>query len=186
MDYNQILRDCENEMEKVVNRFKEEIKKIHTGRATPLLVEDIAVDYYGSKAPIKQVAAISVPEPRMIVISPWNKDDLVSIQKAIADSDLKVNPQNDGDVVRVVLPSLTEERRQEMVKVVSKEKEDSRISAKQIRENIWDQVQGMTRNGEISEDEKFRVKDELQEIVDRLNKELDEVANKKEEEIMKL
>jgi len=186
MDYNQILRNCEDEIKKVVDRFKEEIKKIHTGRATPLLVEDIAVDYYGSKAPLKQIAAISVPEPRVIVISPWSKDDLVNIQKAIAESDLKINPQNDGDVVRVVFPSLTEERRQEMAKVVSREKEDSRVFAKQIREDIWDQVQKMTQSGDMPEDDKFRVKDKLQEIVDRFNKELDEIAEKKEEEIMKL
>ncbi|MEW5818434.1 MAG: ribosome-recycling factor, partial [Spirochaetota bacterium] len=102
------------------------------------------------------------------------------------ESDLKVNPQNDGDVVRIVLPSLTEERRQEMARVVSKEKEDSRVSAKQIREDSWDQVQEMTKEGKISEDDKFRAKDKLQEIMDKFNEELDGIAEKKEEEIMKL
>ena len=186
MDYNQILKNCEGEMEKTVNRFKEEIKKIHTGRATPVLVEDIQVDYYGSKAPIKQVASISIPEPRMIVIAPWNKDDLVSIQKAIAESDLKVNPQNDGEAVRVVLPALTEERRLEMTKVIGKEKEESRVAVRKIREDVWNEAQEMTQKGEISEDDKFRLKDKLQVVVDKVNRQLDELAKAKEEEVMKL
>lgn len=186
MDYNQILKNCEVEMEKAISRFKEEIKKIHTGRATPMLVEDIQVDYYGSKAPVKQVASISIPEPRMIVISPWNKDDLVSIQKALSESDLKVNPQNDGEVIRVVFPALTEERRLEMTKVIGKEKEESRVAVRKIREDIWNEAQEMSQKGEIPEDDKFRLKDKLQEIVDKANKQLDEVAKVKEEEIMKL
>jgi ribosome recycling factor len=186
MDQSQILKNCETEMKKTIEKFKDEIKKIHTGRATPLLVEDIQVDYYGSKAPIKQVASINIPEPRMIVIAPWNKDDLVNIQKAVTESDLKVNPQNDGEVVRIVLPALTEERRIEMTKVIGKEKEESRVAVRKIREDVWDQAQEMNRNGDISEDDKFRIKDRLQEIVDRFNGELDEIAKGKEEEIMKL
>jgi len=149
-----------------------------------LLVEDISVDYYGSKTPIKQIASINIPEPRMIVISPWNKDDLVSIQKALTESDLKVNPQNDGELIRIVLPSLTEERRKEMTKIVSKEKEESRISIRQIRVDVWDQVQAMAKTGDLSEDDKFRMKDKLQEIVDKFNQELEELGKKKEEEIM--
>lgn len=184
MDANQILKDAEISMGKTVERFKEEIKKIHTGRATPILVEDIPVDYYGSKAPIKQIASISIPEPRMIVIAPWNKDDLVSIQKALSESELKVNPQNDGEVIRINLPALTEERRIEMTKLVSKEKEDSRVAIRQIREDTWDEIQKLIQNGGISEDDKFRLKDKLQLIVDRFNKELDEMSKKKEEEIM--
>lgn len=186
MDYHQMLKNCEEEMAQAVERFRGEIRKIHTGRATPLLVEDIQVDYYGSKSPIKQIASISVPEPRMIVVSPWNKNDLGAIQKALAESDLKVNPQNDGEVVRVVLPTLTEERRIEMTKVIGKEKEESRVSVRKIREDVWGQAQELTKSGELSEDDKFRLKDKLQEIVNKFNAQLDEIAEKKEEEIMKL
>ena len=186
MDYNQILKNSEGEMKKAVERFKEEIKKIHTGRATPLLVEDITVDYYGSKAPIKQVASINIPEPRMIVITPWSKGDLASIQKAVLESDLKVNPQNDGESVKIVLPSLTEERRKEMTKVIGKEKEETRIIVRKTREEAWSEAQEASQQGKISEDDKFRLKDKLQELIDRINKELDEIAEKKEEEIMKL
>lgn len=186
MDYNQMLKTCEIEMAKAVERFKEEIKKIHTGRATPVLVEDIPTDYFGSKVPIKQIASISIPEPRMIVVSPWNKNDLGPIQKALAESDLKVNPQNDGEVIRVVLPVLTEERRIEMTKIIGKEKEESRVSIRKIREDVWGQAQEKSKNGGLSEDDKFRLKDKLQEIVNKINAELDEIAEKKEEEIMKL
>lgn len=184
MDANQILKSAEENMGRAVERFKEEIRKIHTGRATPIIVEDILVEYYGSKAPIKQIASINIPEPRMIVISPWNKDDLVSIQKALSESDLKVNPQNDGEVIRINLPPLTEERRMEITKLVSKKKEESRVSIRQIREDAWDAIQGLVKNGGISEDDKFRLKDKLQIIVDRFNDELDELTKKKEEEIM--
>lgn len=186
MDYNQMLKNCEVEMGKAISRFKEEIRKIHTGRATPLLVEDIQVDYYGSKTPIKQIASISIPEPRMIVVSPWNKNDLGNIQKALAESDLRVNPQNDGEVVRIVLPNLTEERRIEMAKIIGKEKEESRVSVRKIREEAWDQAQTMSQSGGISEDDKFRLKDKLQEMVNKTNAELDKIAEQKEEEIMKL
>jgi len=186
MDYNQILKNCEEEMGKTVSHFREEIRKIHTGRATPALVEDIQIDYYGSKAPLKQVASINIPEPRQIVIAPWNKDDLVSIQKAIAESDLKVNPQNDGEAVRVILPALTEERRLEMTKIIGREKEESRVTVRKIREDAWEEAQNRCKQGEMTEDEKFRLKDKLQEIVDKINQELDELAKTKEEEIMKL
>jgi len=186
MDYNQIIMDCETKMADIAEKFKEEIRKVQTGRANPQLVENLPVDYYGGKAPIKQVAAINVPEPRMIVITPWNKDDLVHIQKAVQESDLKVNPQNDGVAIRIVLPPLTEERRRELAKIISKDKEESRIMIRQVRENIWSEVQEMNREGGVSEDEKFRIKNKLQEVVDKHNKGLDELAEKKEEEIMKL
>jgi len=186
MDYHQILKNCEDEMGKTVSHFREEIRKIHTGRATPGLVEDIQMDYYGSKTPIKQVASINIPEPRMIVIAPWNKDDLANIQKAVAESDLKVNPQNDGEAVRVILPALTEERRLEMTKIIGREKEESRVAVRKVREEVWDQAQNLFNQGGLPEDDKFRLKDKLQEIVDKINRELDDLAKAKEEEIMKL
>jgi len=179
MDQENILKESRERMEKTVESFQEEIRKIQTGRATPLLVEGITVEYYGSKAPIKQVAAIAVPEPRLITITPWNKDDLVSIQKAIDESDLGVKAQNDGEVVRVVFPSLTQERREELKKVIGGEKEKARIAVKQAREDAWSELKDME-----SEDDKFRAKDKLQETVEEFNKKIEEIASKKEEEIM--
>ena len=183
MNTNQKIQETEVEIRKTVEKFKEEIRKIHTGRANPSLVEDILVDYYGSKSPIKQVASISIPEPRIITISPWNKDDLVSIEKALRESDLSLNPQNDGEVIRLNLPPLTEERRIEMTKMVNKEKENARIQIKQKREDAWDEIKTMEQNKTISEDEKFRAKDKLQEIVDKINLEIDKIADQKEKEI---
>lgn len=184
MDKNSVLKTMEMEMKEEVERFKAEIKKIHTGRATPILVENILIDYYGSKAPVKQVASINVPEPRMITIAPWNKDDLVKIEKAIAESDLKVNPQNDGVVVRITFPALTEERRIEMTKVLGKEKETARIGVRKVREETGDLIKKAEDDGTLSEDDKFAIKEEMQKIVDRVNKELEEIAEKKEAEIM--
>ena len=184
MSYQNLLKSAEAEMQKAIAVFKEETKKLHTGRATPVLVENILVDYYGSKVPLKQVASISVPEPRMIVIAPWNRDDLVSIQKAVGESDLGVNPQNDGEVVRVILPAPTKERREELKKVVGREKEKAKITIKQIREDVWEKIKELEEKKIISEDDKFRAKDDLQKIVDKQNEELNGAAEKKEEEIM--
>ncbi len=184
--YQPLLKNLETSMQKSVAVFKEEIKKFHTGRATPVLVENIMVDYYGSKSPIKQIASINIPEPRMIVISPWNKDDLVSIDKAIGESDLKVNPQNDGESIRITLPAMTEERRMELVKLLNKEKEKSKISIKQMREEVWDDIKKMEEEKKISEDDKFKAKEDLQKIVDKYNNELTEIADRKEEEIIKI
>jgi len=180
MEYEKFLAEAREKMEKTVNVFTEEIKKIQTGRVSTVLVEDILVDYYGSKAPIKQVAAISIPEPRQILISPWNKDDLVSIRKAVEESDLGASPQNDGEAVRIIFPPLTQERREELKKIVSKEKEKCRITIKQIRE---DASTGIKSLGSISEDDKFKAKEKLQEIVEEFNKKVDEITEKKEEEI---
>jgi len=186
MSYQILLKQCESRMQKTIEAFKEEIKKFHTGRATPVLVENILVDYYGSKSPIKQVASISVPEPRMIVITPWNKDDLVNIEKALSESDLKVNPQNDGLAIRITLSAMTEERRLELVKSLGKEKEKTRIGIKQAREEAWEEVQKMEVNKIISEDDKFKAKEDLQKVVDKHNGEVTEIADRKEEEIMRV
>jgi len=186
MNLNQILQSAEFEMKQAVIKFQDEIRKVHTGRASSSLVENIMVEYYGSKAPLKQVASINIPEPRAIVITPWNKDDLVSIEKAIHDSDLKLSPQNNGESVCINLPPLTEERRQELAKMIGREKENVRIQIKQHREEAWDKIQELGRAGSIPEDEKFRSKDKLQETINSYNTEIDKIADTKEKEIMTL
>lgn len=186
MSYAKTLSNCEIKMQKAVEIFKEEIKKFHTGRATPVLVENILVDYYGSKSPIKQIASISIPEPRMILIAPWNKNDISAIEKALIESDLKANPQNDGESIRITLPALTEERRKELVKLLGKEKEKTRVSVKQAREEAWEEIKELETEKMISEDEKFKAKDDLQKVVDGYNKQLDEISERKEEEIMRV
>jgi ribosome recycling factor len=172
--------------DKTIDFFKEELGKFRTGRASTSLVEGLTVDYYGSKSPLKQVASITIPEPRTIMISPWDKDSLVSIEKAVRESDLGLNPINDGIAVRINIPDLTEERRKELVKALNSKAEEARVSVRKIREEAWDRIQDAEKEGKIGEDDKFSGKDKLQKVVDEYNDKIEEIRKKKEEEIMKI
>jgi ribosome recycling factor len=182
----QIVQKARPKMEKAIERFKEEIAKLRTGRANPAILENILVDYYGAKSPLKQVASITVPEPRLMVISPWNKDNLVDIEKALNESDLGLNPTNDGQVIRVVIPPLNEERRRELIRILGKYAEESRVLIRQAREEVWDEIQDMVKEGKLSEDEKFRGKEQLQELVDEYNEKIEEIRERKEKEIREI
>ncbi len=170
--------------EKAVTHFEGELGKLRTGRAHPGLVEGLLVDYYGTETPVKQMASVSVPEPRQILISPWDKGALAQIEAAIRESDLGLNPMNDGVGVRITLPSLTEDRRKELVKVLNTKAEEARIAIRTVREEIWKDIQEAEKNGDIGEDDKFRGKDELQKVVDEYNDKLEALREKKEGEIM--
>jgi len=182
--YNEIIKKRESDLEKAIEHLKTEMGKIRTGRANPSMVEDLLVDYYGTKTPMKQIASINTPEPRMIVIQPWDKGALTAIETAIRESDLNLNPNNDGVLVRVNIPMLTEDRRKDMVKILNQKTEDGRIVVRSIREEIWKEIQDSQRDGKISEDDKFKGKDKLQEIVDEYNKKIEDIRTKKEAEIM--
>jgi ribosome recycling factor len=179
-----ITEETGKNLEDAIIHFKEEIGKIRTGRASTALVENLMVDYYGSKAPVKQIASINVPEPRLITIQPWDRDSLVGIEAAIRESDLGLNPNNDGQIIRLNLPPLNEERRKDLVKVLNKVSEESRITIRNIREEVWKKIQKEEADGKISEDDKFREKSKLQEMIDEYNKKIEEIRKKKEEEIM--
>lgn len=181
---SQIIESKKEEFQKAVDFFKTEIGKIRTGRASSALVEDLLVDYYGAKTPIKQIASVNVPEAKLIIISPWDKDGLVNIEKVIAESDLNLNPVNDGEVIRINIPPLNEERRKELAKILSQKAEEARVSVRRTREEIWEEIQEKEKKGEITEDDKFSGKDKLQETVDEYNKKIEEMKSKKEEEIM--
>ncbi|OGI27649.1 MAG: ribosome recycling factor [Candidatus Moranbacteria bacterium RIFOXYB1_FULL_43_19] len=183
---DQIIQKSKPEMEKAVERFREEIAKLRTGRANPAMVENLPVDYYGAKSPLKQVASITVPEPRLVVITPWNKDNLVDIEKAVSESGLGLNPTNDGQVVRIAIPPLNEERRTELVKVLGKYSEEARVLIRQAREEAWDEIQDMVKNGKLGEDAKFKGKEQLQKLIDEYNGKVEEVRGKKEKEIMEI
>lgn len=174
----------EESFEKAIAHFEGEMMKLRTGRAHPGLVEGLTVDYYGTLTPIKQLASVSVPEPRQILISPWDKGALAKIEGAIRESDLGFNPLNDGVGIRVTLPSLTEERRRELVKVLNAKAEEAKISIRASREEVWKDIQEQEKEGAIGEDDKFRGKDELQKKVDEYNNRLEALREKKEEEIM--
>lgn len=183
---NQIIEQSRPQMEKALERLREETSKLRTGRANPVIVENLQVDYYGAKSPLKQVASITVPEPRLIVIAPWSKDNLVDIEKAVNEAGLGLNPTNDGQVVRIVIPPLNEERRQDLVKVLGKYAEEARVLVRQAREEAWDEIQNQVRSGEMSEDDKFRGKDMLQKNVDEYNGKIEEIREKKEKEILEI
>lgn len=172
------------DFDKAVSFLEGELGKLRTGRAHPGLVEDLLVDYYGTMMPIKQMASVSVPESRQILISPWDKGALAKIEGAIRESDLGLNPLNDGVGVRVVLPALTEERRKDLVKVLNTKAEEARIAVRSVREDIWKDIQEAEQNGEMGEDEKFRGKEDLQKVVDEYNARIEGLREKKEQEIM--
>lgn len=182
--YKQIVDGKKNDLEKAVEHLIVEIGQIRTGRANPALVENIMVDYYGTKTPLKQVASINVPESKLLVIQPWDKDSLVNIESAIRDSDLGFNPNNDGQVIRINIPSLTEERRKELVKVLNQRTEEGKISVRNVREEAWKEIQEQEKEGKISEDDKFSGKDYLQKVIDEYNKKIEEIREKKEKEII--
>ena len=182
--YQEAIKRKEGDFEKVIEHFQKELGQIRTGRASSALVENLLVDYYGSKSPIKQVASITIPEPRTITISPWDKGSLVGIESAIRESQLGLAPVNDGQVVRINIPPLTEERRKEMVKMLNQKSEEARVGIRRTREEIWDEIQEMEKSGQIGEDDKFSGKDSLQEVVDGYNGKIEEIRKKKEEEIM--
>lgn len=180
----ELIEKNKERFEKNLEYFKEELSKLRTGRASAGLVEGLMVDYYGSKSPLKQVASVTVPEARTIVISPWDKDNLVSIEKAIRESQLNLNPMNDGQVVRINIPALTEERRKDLVKLLNQKAEESRVAVRKSREEIWEEIQNLEKSGKIGEDDKFAGKEKLQKVVDEYNDKIEELRKKKEEEIM--
>jgi ribosome recycling factor len=182
--YGEIINKYKDVWEKATEHLQIEMGKIRTGRANPAMVADLLVDYYGTKTPLKQIASINTPEPRMIVIQPWDKGALVSIEAAIRESDLNMNPNNDGTLVRINIPMLTEDRRKEMVKMLNQKAEEARISVRSVREEAWKEIQDAEHDGKLSEDDKFKGKEKLQELVDEYNKKIEDIRAKKETEIM--
>jgi len=183
---NQHIADAENNMKKTVEVVKREFASLRAGRATPALLDKIMVSYYGTMTPINQLANISVPEARLLVIQPWDKSVLPEIERAIMKSDLGINPTSDGTVIRLAIPQLTRERRAELVKVVKKKAEEGRVAIRNIRRDTNEAVKQQQKNGEISEDELRRAQDDIQKLTDKYIKEIDSLAANKEQEIMQV
>lgn len=182
----QIVEEARQRMKKSVEVLRKELAGLRAGRATPSLLDKVLVDYYGTPTPINQLANISVPEPRMLTIQPWDKNSIPDIEKAILKSDLGLTPHNDGNLIRLVIPQLTEERRQELVKVVRKKAEEERVAVRNIRRDANEQLKQAEKRGDLSEDEHRRGQDEIQKITDEAIRDIDELLANKEEEIMEV
>lgn len=177
---------AKEKMGKSVKALQNELATIRAGRANPAVLDKIHVDYYGTPTPINQMAAISVSEARILVIQPWDKSSLSSIEKAIQASDLGINPTNDGSVLRIVFPPLTEERRKELVKEVNKYGEEGKIAIRSIRRDTLEKFKAMKKNSEITEDDLKTCEKDVQNLTDKFIKEIDEVVAEKEKEIMSI
>lgn len=178
--------DMKQEMEKAVQALQKELRRIRTGRASLALLDGIMVDYYGSPTPINQMATLSIPEARQIVIQPWDSQALQGIEKAILKSDLGLTPMNDGKIIRIVLPPLTEERRKELVKVVKRIGEDFKVQVRNHRRDANDMLKDLKKEKEITEDEMHKGQDRVQKTTDQLIADVERIVGEKEKEIMEI
>ena len=180
------LKTTEQKMNASLDILKRELASIRTGRATPALVEHIRVDYGGVPLPLNQLATISAPEARLLIIQPWDRDSNAAIEKAILKSDLGLNPVNDGSLIRLNVPPLSEERRQELIKVVGRRIEERRVAIRNIRRDAIEELRSLEKNKEISQDEHKRSQDQLQKLTDRFIADIEKIGKDKEEELMEV
>jgi ribosome recycling factor len=180
------LKDSEHKMQRAVEVTREEFTTVRTGRATPAILNRVTVDYYGAPTPLNQLASFSVPEPRLLVIQPYDKNSMSAMERAIMQSDLGLTPSNDGNVIRLAFPQLTEERRKELIKVVHQRSEDGRVAIRNVRRHAKEELERLQKDGEISEDDLARAEKELQKTTDRYVGEIDEMLRHKEQELMEV
>jgi len=186
MEIPEVLSKAEAKMSKAVEILERELLGLRTGRASPALVENIRADYYGVPTPIKELASIAVPEARLLVIQPWDKNALPAIEKAILKSELGITPSNDGNVIRLVIPQLTEERRRDLVKLVRKRVEEGKVAIRNVRREALEKIRLAEKEKEISEDEARRFQDKLQKLTDGFIEDMDRLGQNKEAEIMEV
>ena len=179
-----VKKDAKDRMEKAVDVVRSDFTKLRTGKATPALLDGVMVEYYGSPMPIKQVANVSAPEPRLLVIQPWEKNMLAEIEKAIQKADLGYNPANDGIVIRIPIPQLTEDRRKDLVKIAKKDAEEGKIAIRNIRRDANEQLKKAEKSGDVSEDQMHDGQGDVQKVTDEYVKKIDAILELKEKEIM--
>lgn len=184
MTINEIIDSAKKQMEKSLEHYKNQIAKVRTGRATASILDDVTVDYYGSPTPLNQTANISVPDARTIVINPYDKSILQNIEKAIQAADLGFNPQNDGNIIRISVPPLTEERRKEFVKLTKKFAEEGKIAIRNIRRDLMEALKKSEKAKEITEDDRKRGEEQLQKVTDDFISRLDKIVADKEKELL--
>ncbi len=183
MAIKDVLHDVESKMRKTVEAVNREFNEIRTGRASPSLVEGLLVDYYGTKTPIKQLATISTPDARLIAIHPWDGSIISEVERAILQSHLGLTPNNDGKIIRISIPHLTDERRQELDKIVKKIAENGRVSLRTVRRDANEDLKQLERGKDIAEDERFTSQDSVQKLIDKYTAEIDKILEAKEKEI---
>jgi ribosome recycling factor len=183
MAVKEVARETESKMKKTIESVNRELTSIRTSRASAHLVDGIKVDYYGTPTPLKQLATISTPEPRLIVINPWDKNAMGDIERAILKSDIGITPTNDGKLIRLGIPQLTEERREELCKVAGRIAEDGQVALRSIRHTANDKIKKMQDDSQISKDEGFWGKDDIQKLIDKYSEEIDKLLENKEKEI---
>ncbi|WP_311481878.1 ribosome recycling factor [uncultured Anaerococcus sp.] len=184
MLYEQIKKETNDGMKKTVDSFERRISTIKAGRATEAILDGITFSYYGTETPINQAATISIPEARLLVIKPWDRSNIGPIEKAILKSNIGITPGNDGEIIRLPFPALTEERRKEYTKEVNTYAEDAKIVVRNVRRDSMDEVKKSEKSGDITEDDRYKLEDEIQKITDSFIKSIDEMADKKNKELM--
>lgn len=184
--YQEVITAAKDKMQKTNGVFQTELRSIRAGRANPQLLDRLVVDYYGTQTPLTQMGNITSPEPRMLVINVWDQKSLPLVEKAILKSDLGLNPSNDGKVIRLLIPELTEERRKDLTKVVHKAAEDAKVAIRSIRREAMEQIKKLQKDSKITEDEQTKAEKKMQEATDDAIKGVDDLAAKKEKEIMEV
>nr|WP_312576140.1 ribosome recycling factor [Sedimentibacter sp.] len=184
--YKEIITKSEEQMKKSISFLKEDLASIRAGKANPKLVDKIQVSYYGTMTPLNQIANISVPEPRAILIQPWDSSLIKEIEKSILASDLGINPSNDGKLIRLVIPQLTEERRRDLLKLVKKETESAKIALRNVRRDANESFKKLEKDSEITKDDHKKAEDEMQKLTDKYIKHIDDVYKEKEKEILEV
>lgn len=181
-----VIADAKERMQKTVEAVQRELDAVRTGRASPRLIENLKVDYYGTPTPLNQIAGIAAPEPHLLTIQPWDRNAMGPIEKALQTSDLGLNPSNDGTIIRLAIPPLNEDRRKELVKLVHKKTEDGRVAIRNVRRDVQETVRKQERAHEISEDESRRLQDALQKVTDEFVAAIDEASKAKESEVLEV
>jgi len=183
MELKNLFKDTEDQMKKVVLATEREFSELRTGRANPKMVEGLHIDYYGTPTLLKEIASISVPEARLMVIHPWDPNAIPEVEKAILQSNLGITPSNDGKVIRLVVPALSMERREEYIKIVRKVAEEGKVSVRTVRKEANEKAKDLEKKKKISEDDRFRSQDEIQKITDKYIKNIDKLLEEKEKDL---
>ena len=182
----EFLTDAKRRMDRSIEATHQEFNSIRTGRASPALLDRISIDYYGTATPLKSLASISAPEPRLLTVQPFDPSSLKSIERAIQESDLGLTPSNDGKIIRLPIPTLTEERRKELVKVVRRVAEDGRVAVRNVRRDVMQHLRELVVNGDVGDDEERRAEQQVQKLTDEHTKSIDDLLKTKESEIMEV